>query len=231
MPQIHKRNLSSKLDKNWAQFRLGEIDRERKILMAIVIGLTGGIASGKSTVSSILIEKGITVIDADLEARLAVEKGENAYDEIIAYFGSEILLADGSVDRGKLGAIIFHNEEKRLKLNSIVHPAVRKRMLAKKDEAIESGKQLVIMDIPLLFESKLTYMVDKIILVYVDENIQLQRLMERNQLSKEEARARIHSQMPLVDKVNLADAVINNNRTIEETEAQLIEILNMWNAI
>lgn len=199
--------------------------------MAIVIGLTGGIASGKSTVSSILMEKGITVIDADVEARLAVEKGEDAYHEIIAYFGNKILLEDGSIDRGKLGSIIFNDKEKRLKLNSIVHPAVRRRMLAKKDEAVESGKQFVVMDIPLLFESELTYMVDKTLLVYVDENIQLQRLMDRNKLSKEEALARIHSQMPLIDKIKLADAVINNNGTIAETEDQLLEILNKWNAI
>ncbi len=198
--------------------------------MALVIGLTGGIASGKSTVSSILKEKGITVIDADVEARFAVEKGEDAYREIIAFFGSDILLNDGSIDRGKLGSIIFHDEDKRLKLNSIVHPAVRKRMLAKKDEAIENGKQVVIMDIPLLFESKLTNMVDKTLLIYVDENIQLKRLMERNQLSIEEALARIKSQMPLVDKIRLADAVISNNGKIEETEAQLFEILNKWNA-
>lgn len=199
--------------------------------MALVIGLTGGIASGKSTVSSILKEKGITVIDADIEARLAVEKGEEAYDEIIAFFGEEILQKNGSINRAKLGSIIFHEEEKRLKLNSIVHPAVRKRMLTKRDEAIENGEQLVIMDIPLLFESKLTYMVDKTVLVYVDENIQLQRLMERNQLSKDEALARIQSQMPLADKIKLSDAVINNNGTIGETEARLFEILKMWDAI
>ncbi|MBS4191567.1 dephospho-CoA kinase [Bacillus sp. FJAT-49705] len=199
--------------------------------MSIIIGLTGGIASGKSTVSSLLIDKGITVIDADLEARLAVEKGEEAYDEIIAHFGNHILLEDGSIDRGKLGSIIFHNESQRLRLNNIVHPAVRKRMLAKKDQAIANGEKLVILDIPLLFESKLTYMVDKTILVFVDEYNQLERLMKRNQLSKEEALARINSQMPLKDKIQLADAVIDNSGTIKETEQQLIEILNKWNAL
>jgi dephospho-CoA kinase len=199
--------------------------------MSIVIGLTGGIASGKSTVASILIEKGITVIDADIEARLAVEKGEEAYEEIIACFGNEIILEDGSIDRAKLGSIIFHNDKQRQKLNSIVHPAVRKRMLTKKDNAIANDEKLVIMDIPLLFESNLTFMVDKTILVYVDEDIQLDRLMKRNELSKYDAAARINSQMPLKEKIKLADAVINNNATIKETEQQLLEILQNWNAI
>ncbi|MEH7391669.1 dephospho-CoA kinase [Bacillus sp. JJ1474] len=199
--------------------------------MSIVVGLTGGIASGKSTVSSILIEKGALVIDADVEARLAVENGEEAYNEIIAYFGDQVLLEDGSIDRGKLGSIIFHDEQQRQKLNSIVHPAVRKRMLLKKDNAIADGEKLVILDIPLLFESKLTYMVDKTILVFVDEDVQLERLMNRNHLTKEEAMARINSQMPLKDKVQLADEVINNNGTIAETEQQLIEILKKWNAM
>ncbi|WNS74552.1 dephospho-CoA kinase [Bacillus sp. DTU_2020_1000418_1_SI_GHA_SEK_038] len=199
--------------------------------MSIVVGLTGGIASGKSTVSSILIEKGITVIDADVEARLAVEKGEEAYNEIISHFGEQVLLEDGSIDRGKLGSIIFHDEQQRKRLNSIVHPAVRKRMVWKKEQAIANGENLVILDIPLLFESKLTYMVDKTILVFVDEDVQLDRLMKRNQFTKADAMARINSQMPLKEKVQLADAVINNNGTIMETEQQLIEILKKWNAI
>lgn len=199
--------------------------------MSIIVGLTGGIASGKSTVSSILIEKGITVIDADLEARLAVEKGEEAYNEIVSHFGEQILLEDGTINREKLGSVIFHNQDQRLKLNSIVHPAVRKRMLMKKEEAIDKGEELVIMDIPLLFESKLTSMVDKTIVVYVDETTQLERLMNRNQLAKADALARVRSQMPLKEKIQLADAVINNNGTIEETKKQLLNILSNWKAI
>ncbi|WP_102274303.1 dephospho-CoA kinase [Cytobacillus massiliigabonensis] len=199
--------------------------------MSIVVGLTGGIASGKSTVSSILIEKGITVIDADIEARIAVEKGEEAYYEIVRHFGDAVLFADGSIDRGKLGAIIFHDKEKRLLLNNIVHPAVRKRMIMKKEKAIANGEKLIIMDIPLLFESKLTSLVDKTLLVYVDEAVQLERLMDRNQLSIEDAVARIHSQMPLKEKIQLADAVINNNGTMGETKKQLLDILNEWHAM
>ncbi len=197
--------------------------------MPLVVGLTGGIASGKSTVSKMFKDMGITVIDADIEARLAVEKGEPAYENIVAFFGRDILLEDGSINRARLGEIIFNDLEKRLKLNSIVHPEVRKRMLAKRDQAIEAGERLIIMDIPLLFESKLTYMVDKILLVYVDAETQLERLMARNHFTKEEAISRINSQMPLIDKIQLSDAVIDNNGTIEETRNQLIRILREWN--
>ncbi|KAF0824424.1 dephospho-CoA kinase [Cytobacillus firmus] len=199
--------------------------------MSMTVGLTGGIASGKSTVSSLLIEKGYTVIDADIEARLAVEKGEEAYQEIVRHFGERVLLSDGSIDREELGSIIFHDQKERKALNSIVHPAVRKRMTAKKEQAIRRNEQLIILDIPLLFESKLQYMCDKTLLVYADEDIQLQRLMQRNQLSGKEAMARIQSQMPLRDKKALADAVIDNNGTIEETEKQLWGILKKWNAV
>ncbi|MFB3160790.1 dephospho-CoA kinase [Neobacillus sp. 179-J 1A1 HS] len=196
--------------------------------MSLVIGLTGGIASGKSTVSNILKEMNITIIDADVEARLAVEKGEPAYQKIVAAFGNDILLTNEEIDRVKLGSIIFHNDEKRQLLNSIVHPEVRKRMNNQVEAAKEREEQVIILDIPLLFESKLTHMVEKTILVYVDRDIQLKRLMERNDLSLEEAEARIKSQMPLSEKVALADAVINNNGSIAETKKQVIEVLIGW---
>lgn len=196
--------------------------------MTIIVGLTGGIASGKSTVSNMLKEKGITVIDADVEARLAVDIGEPAYNEIVNYFGQEVLLEDGSINRPKLGELIFNDLEKRTKLNSIVHPAVRARMDEKRIRAIENGEKIVIMDIPLLFESKLKSTVEKTLLVYVDEETQLKRLMERNNFTEEEARSRILSQMPLKDKVSLSDAVIDNNGSIEETRKQLNAILEEW---
>ncbi|MFP7299534.1 dephospho-CoA kinase [Neobacillus niacini] len=196
--------------------------------MSLVIGLTGGIASGKSTVSNMLKELTIPVIDADVEARLAVDKGEPAYLKIIAEFGDEIVQPGGEIDRQKLGSIIFHNAEKRQLLNGIVHPEVRRRMNHQVEAAKLRGEPVIILDIPLLFESKLTHMVEKTILVYVDRDIQLKRLMERNDLSVEEAEARIKSQMPLSDKIPLADAVINNNGTIAESQNQLIGILQGW---
>lgn len=196
--------------------------------MSLIIGLTGGIASGKSTVSNMFKEMGITVVDADIEARLAVMKGEAAYHKIIEEFGKKILQEDGEIDRQKLGSIIFHEAEKRKILNGIVHPEVRKRMNNQVEAAKNNREEVVVLDIPLLFESKLTYMVEKTILVYVDKETQLQRLMERNNLSITEAQARIQSQMPLADKVKLADAVIDNNGLIADTKKQLIEILSRW---
>jgi len=193
--------------------------------MSLVIGLTGGIASGKSTVSNFFKEMNITVVDADIEARLAVTKGETAYFKILAEFGEDILLADGEIDRPKLGSIIFHQVEKRQVLNDIVHPEVRRRMKDKVEAAKKNGEEVVVLDIPLLFESKLTYMVDKTLLVFVDNETQLKRLIARNNLTVEDAEARIHSQMPLSDKLRLADAVINNNGSVEDTKKQLLEIL------
>lgn len=196
--------------------------------MALIIGLTGGIASGKSTIANMLKNEGITVIDADVESRLAVEQGEEAYDHIVNHFSKSILLEDGSINRAKLGEIIFNIKEERMKLNEIVHPAVRKRMLQKKESAENNGEAIIIMDIPLLYESKFTELVDKTLLVFVDEDIQLQRLMERNHYSKQEALARIHSQMPLAEKKRLADVVIDNNGSLEQTELQLKNVLSEW---
>ena len=196
--------------------------------MSLVIGLTGGIASGKSTVSGMFADMGIRVIDADIEARIAVGIGEKAYNDIISHFGTAILKENGEINRQKLGSIIFNNEEKRMLLNSIVHPAVRERMAQKRQLAQSANEKAIVMDIPLLFESKLTSLVEMVILVYVNEDTQLQRLMKRNGFSEAEARSRIKSQMPLQDKVNLADAVIDNGGSLEQTKEQLVGILNKW---
>ncbi|UTL71636.1 dephospho-CoA kinase [Bacillus halotolerans] len=196
--------------------------------MTLVIGLTGGIASGKSTVANMLIDKGITVIDADIIAKQAVEIGMPAYRQIIDEFGEDILLENGDIDRRKLGALVFTNEQKRLALNSIVHPAVREEMLKRRDESIANQETFVVLDIPLLFESKLESLVDKIIVVSVTKEPQLERLTKRNQLTVEEALSRIRSQMPLEEKVSRADNVIDNSGTLEETKQQLEEILSCW---
>ncbi|NUK30668.1 dephospho-CoA kinase [Parageobacillus sp. VR-IP] len=199
--------------------------------MTLTIGLTGGIASGKSTVTKMIRELGIPVIDADQVARDVVKVGEEAYTQIVATFGQDILQANGEIDRAKLGAIVFHNEQERKKLNAIVHPAVRRRMMAEKEEYVQSGAKTIVLDIPLLFESELTHLIDKVIVVYVDDEVQLERLMKRNGFSKEEALARIRSQMSLREKVKKADAVINNNGTVEKTKQQLLQILREWDAL
>ncbi|MEY8191440.1 dephospho-CoA kinase [Peribacillus simplex] len=199
--------------------------------MGQIIGITGGIASGKSTVSLYLQELGFTIVDADLASRAVVEPGEEAYHQVVKAFGEDILLPGGGIDRVKLGSIIFNDQEKRLLLNGIVHPAVRKWMRLKTEEALSSGEETVFMDIPLLFESKLTFMVEKTLLIYVDEQVQLQRLMNRNGLSETEALARINSQMPLADKKALADAVVDNNGDINETKRQVKSLLRDWHVI
>ena len=196
--------------------------------VANIIGLTGGIASGKSTVSAFLQDKGYTIIDADLAARMVVEVGQPAYLAIVEAFGKGILQENGQIDRAGLGAIIFNDQSKRNLLNGIVHPAVRSMMLSHKDEAIENGKQTVIMDIPLLFESDLTWMVDRTIVVTVEEDVQLSRLMKRNELTEEEAASRISSQLPLREKAEKADAVIDNNGSVEDTLKQVEELLAAW---
>ncbi|KEZ51261.1 MULTISPECIES: dephospho-CoA kinase [Metabacillus] len=197
--------------------------------MTLSIGLTGGIASGKSTVSNMFKEANIPVIDADIIARQVVEQGAPAYRLIAEAFGSGILQEDGSIDREKLGSIIFQNANEREKLNSIVHPAVRKEMLRQKEEAEASGEAAVVLDIPLLFESKLTHLADVTLVVYVNPDVQLSRLMRRNGLSEEDAKWRIASQLPLNEKKDQADEVIDNNGTIEETKKQFHTLLEKWN--
>ncbi|HLR74527.1 MAG TPA: dephospho-CoA kinase [Virgibacillus sp.] len=196
--------------------------------MTLIIGLTGGIASGKSTVSSMFNDFNIPVIDADQIARDVVRPGEEAYEKIIAQFGSNIVRPDRTLDRKKLGSIVFADNKRRQQLNNIVHPAIRQKMLQQRDEYVRDGKSSVVLDIPLLFESKLMHYVDKIIVVYVDENIQLKRLIDRDKLTDQEAKQRINSQLPLKEKVEQADATIDNNGTIKQTAAQLKEILTSW---
>lgn len=194
----------------------------------LTIGLTGGIASGKSTLSKMIQDEGIAVIDADVYARRALDQGERAYEKVIAYFGESILHSDGSVDRKKLGSIIFNDPSERDALNGIVHPAVREKMNDQKEALLKEERRAVVLDIPLLFESKLTKTVDRVLLVYVDEAVQLKRLMVRDGSTKEEALSRIRSQMPLAEKKRGANAVIDNNGTVAEAKEQLDRILLNW---
>lgn len=196
----------------------------------MIIGLTGSIATGKSTVSRMLKQKGYPIVDADEISRLVVEPGSSVLSEIAQTFGEEVLLPDGSLNREKLGNLIFNNEEQRKKLNGIIHPAVRQEMIRQKEEWLEKGANTIIMDIPLLFESKLQSYVDKIIVVSATPAVQKERLIARNCYSAEEADARINSQLPIVEKEKGADAVINNDGTLDETEKQLNEILAKWDA-
>lgn len=194
----------------------------------MIIGLTGSIASGKSTVSNMLSEKGLPIVDADLIARQVVEPGTAVMQQIEEAFGKDVIHPDGTLNREQLGAIIFDNAEKRDRLNNIMHPAIRAEMLRQKEAYIKAGEKTVIMDIPLLFESNLQSYVEKIIVVAVTPPVQKERLMKRNGLTDEEATARISSQIPVAEKVEVADAVIDNDGTIEETRKQLLLLMKEW---
>lgn len=193
---------------------------------ALIIGLTGGIASGKSTVSQLLVKHGALLVDADQVAREIVEPGEPALAEIVSCFGQAVLQEDGSLNRAQLGSIVFADHEKLKKLEAITHPAIRKKMVAKMNHLQdEYPEKMIIADIPLLYETKQEHLYDGILVVYVPEATQMQRLMERNQLSEQEARARIKLQMNIELKRERADWVIDNTLSLEETEAQVVSFL------
>lgn len=199
--------------------------------MTLVIGLTGGIASGKSTVSEMFKNLNMPVVDADKIAREVVMPGQEAYKQIVEKFGPEILREDQTLDRKKLGQIVFSDPKRREQLNKITHPAIRAHMLKERDQYVQAKEKCVVLDIPLLFESKLMHFVEKIIVVYVDEEVQIRRLMNRDQFSEREAKQRIQAQMPLKEKRKQADAVIDNNGTIAESFRQLKETLKAWSII
>ncbi|KAJ7313487.1 hypothetical protein JRQ81_004902 [Phrynocephalus forsythii] len=190
-----------------------------------LVGLTGGVASGKSTVVAMLRELCCPVIDADVIARQVVQPRCQAYQRIVDSFGPEILLENGEIDREALGSIIFSQPEKRRLLNSITHPEIQKEMLKQILKYFVLGYRYVILDIPLLFETnRLTSFMKHIVLVYCDPQSQLSRLMRRNQLSQAEAEARMAAQLPLAQKVKLANHIIDNSGDLEATRRQVLKL-------
>ena len=185
-----------------------------------VLGLTGGIGSGKSMVASMFAQLGADVIDADRLAREVVEPGQPALKEIATAFGTDILLPDGRLDRGKLARIIFADPVARGMLNAITHPRIRERMDAE-ISARRSRAGVLVVDIPLLYENDRTRTVETVIVVWVDPKTQLRRLQERDGLSVEEARQRIAAQMPLDEKRARAEVVIDNSGSREKTRRQV----------
>jgi dephospho-CoA kinase len=192
-----------------------------------VLGLTGGIGSGKSMVAQMFARLGAVVIDADQVAREVVEPGQPALQEIAAAFGSDVILPDGHLDRPRLAEIIFANAAERAKLDAITHPRIRTRM----DELIKarrSGPGVLIVDIPLLYENKRRTSVEKVIVVWVDPQTQLRRIRQRDGLSAEAAHQRIAAQMPLEAKRARADHVIDNSGTREDTRRQVEAIFHLY---
>jgi dephospho-CoA kinase len=194
--------------------------------MSMVLGLTGGIATGKSTVSQVFKEAGFPIVDGDLIAREIVEPGQPALKEIVAAFGSQMIDAKGSLNRKKLGKIIFNDSTKRVQLNKIMSPYLRKAILAELEQKKQQAP-LVVLDIPLLYEGGYEQFVDQVAVVYVPEKIQLQRLMQRDQLTAKEAQQRINSQWPIEQKKQLAEIVFDNQGTKEETKNVVKEWLTL----
>lgn len=191
----------------------------------LLVGLTGGIGTGKSTVSRMFRDLGCLIIDADLLAREVVEPGEPAYGKLVAEFGKEILDADGHIDRKKLGALVFADPARRSRLEGFTHPEIRQRQAGILAELITEGFEgIVIFDAALLVETGGARNMDRLVVVSADEPTQVRRLMLRDEISEAEARERIRSQMPLSLKVKQAHYVVDNSGTREETERRVREI-------
>jgi dephospho-coA kinase len=185
------------------------------------IGITGSIACGKSTVSDYLKEKGYTIIDADKLGHVALTS-EDVKRRLSETFGANILV-NNEISREVLGKLVFGNDNNLKKLNNIIHPKIKELILKLQEE--HENEDLVFLDIALLYEANFVDLVEKVAVVYVDEDVQLERLMTRNFLSKEEALKRIESQMSPQEKASLGDFVINNSYRKEDTFQQIDEIL------
>ena len=185
------------------------------------IGITGSIACGKSTVSDYLKEKGYTIIDADKLGHVALTS-EDVKRRLSETFGANILV-NNEISREVLGKLVFGNDNNLKKLNNIIHPKIKELILKLQEE--HKNENLVFLDIALLYEANFVDLVEKVVVVYVDDGVQLERLMTRNSLSKEEALKRIESQMSPQEKASLGDFVINNSYKKEDTFQQIDEIL------
>lgn len=195
----------------------------------IVLGLTGGIGTGKTTVAKMFASLGVKVIDADKIARSVVKPGSDVCGKLQVIFGEEIFKGDGTINRKRLAEIVFKEEPRKLKqLNSIIHPEVINIILKKIENARGKGARGVVIDAPLLIESGLEKNVDKVIVVSTAPETQEERSRRKHRLGIEELRARISSQSPLSEKEKVADYIVDNNGSLENTNKQVLEI---WEGI
>ena len=193
--------------------------------MTRIIGLTGGIASGKSTVSNLLRQAGLPIIDADQVARQVQRPGSPALDKLVAAFGHEIIAPDGHLDRKRLGQQVFADPAARQELDRIMQPLIRDAIWQAVENFKKQGVANVILDVPLLFEAGYDDDCDLVVVVRVSPATELQRLMARNGYSKTAAQARIAAQLPLSTKVAKADVVIDNNGGLEQTRRQVAQLV------
>ncbi len=192
-----------------------------------LIGLTGGVGSGKSTVAGMLRELGAEVIDADDGAHAVYAPGTPGFDSVVREFGPDYI-RDGRIDRRRLGELVFHDDEARLRLNAIVHPLVREWMADRTAEAAERGADVLVHDVPLLFENGLNAMYEEVILVYAPPGVQLERLISGRRVPADRARAMIASQMPMDEKRRLARLVVDNSGSREDTREQ---VKRLWDGV
>lgn len=192
--------------------------------MTLVLGLTGGIATGKSTADAFFKHNGLAIIDADEIAHSIMNQGQPGYRAVVKQFGLNYLNHDNSINRKKLGDLIFNNKAELKHLNEITHPLIKKEMLNQLKAAKKKYK-IVVLDVPLLFESQCDYLCDQILVITLPEKIQIERLIKRNNLTRIAAIKRIKSQMPLSEKVAMATYVIANTGTIKELEDKLKKVL------
>lgn len=195
-----------------------------------VIGLTGGIATGKSSVARLFASLGATVIDADEHARRVVQPGSPALKALVEEFGPSILKPDGELDRARLAECIFSDPEKRRRVDEIMHPHIAASIAQAVEEAVrKSQAPVLILDVPLLFESGRTLgLVDETVVVYADRETEKRRLMKRDGVDEAEAERRIDAQWPIEEKVRLADHVIDNSGTWEATRRQVLKLWKEW---
>lgn len=193
--------------------------------MTLIVGLTGGIATGKSTVTNMFQSIDIPVIETDKIAKNMLKKGTEGYDEVLAAFSNGILLTNNEINRKKLALIVFSNPQRRKRLNEIVHPRVKSIVKTEIQKHKELGTKILILDVPLLFETDFIDLVDKTVVVYTTFKKQKERLMERERIDKDYAEMKISAQMPLNRKVDLADYVIDNSSSILNTRKEFNKIV------
>jgi len=191
----------------------------------MVLGITGSIASGKTTVAQAFQALGAVVVSADVLAREIVRPGTKALQEIAEYFGCQVLREDGTLNRQLMADMVFNDDQARMALNGITHPAIAALARARLREAEQGGASLVIYDAPLLYEVGADRQVDKVLVVKVDAEAQLARLMARDGINRQQALARVAAQMPQEEKVARADFVIDNSGTEKETQAQVRSLM------
>ena len=192
--------------------------------MAKLVGLTGGIGSGKSTVAGIIREQGIPVLDADVLAREVVEPGQPAHQEIASAW-PEVIGPDGRIDRKRLGAIVFSNRDAQARLEAITHPRIRERVAAEVAALAAAGHPLAVLEAALLVETGMYRELDGLVVVVADEEAQVARVVARDACSREAVQVRIRAQHPLSEKVRAANHVVDNSGGLEATRAQVLELL------